>query len=205
MWLYRENSKALFKALISAFGLTALFYSNGAYAVNAPNLAVMLTNFATSVPSLMQLVTAGAYVMGMFFVVAAIMGMKHFGEMRTMASPEHSIAGPLIELCAGIALLYLPSSIQTGLSTFWTTTNPYAYVTSATDQYSIFINTCYTIFQLLGIIAFIRGILILTKLGGGRGQQGMLAKAVSHMVGGIICINMYNFIQVLETTVGWTP
>jgi intracellular multiplication protein IcmC len=58
--------------------------------------------------------------------------------------------------------------------------------------------------QVIGVVAFIRGLLILKELGGGRSQATM-GKALSHLIGGILCINLYNAIQVLETTVGWTP
>lgn len=205
MWFDREMRSALFKAFLSASWFSALLYSNGAYAVGVPNLSVMLTNFASSVPNLMQLVTAGAFVIGMFLVVAAVMGMKHFGELRTMMTQEHSISGPLVEFFVGISLLYLPSTIRSGLSTFWISTNPYAYVSSATDQYTTFINACYSIMQLVGVIAFIRGLLMLKAAGGGKAQQGMLGKAAAHLVGGIMCMNIYNTLQVLQATVGWTP
>ncbi len=205
MWLDRETRGALFKAFLSSLWVSGIFFSRGAYAVTVPNLATMVTNFATAVPNLMQLVTAGSYVLGMFFVVAGIMGMKHFGEMRTMMSQEHGITGPLVEFFVGVALIYLPSSIHAGLSTFWLVTNPYAYLNATTDQYTTFVNACYALFQLIGVIAFMRGLIILKKVGGGRGQQATVGGALAHLVGGILCINLYNTIQMLESTVGWTP
>lgn len=205
MWLDHETRGALFKAFLSALWLSGICFSSGAHAVTVPDLASMLTNFATAVPNLMKLVTASAYVLGMFFVIAAIMGMKHFGEMRTMMSQEHSVTGPVVEFFVGAALLYLPSTIRTGLSTFWVTTNPYAYLTRTTDQYTTFINACYSIFQLVGVIAFIRGLLILKAAGGGRSQQDSISRGLAHIVGGVLCMNLYNTIQMLEATVGWTP
>ncbi|HSW70347.1 MAG TPA: hypothetical protein VLH77_00010 [Gammaproteobacteria bacterium] len=204
MWLHQESKAPFFKAMLSALWLTGIFFSSGAYAVSIPDLGVMLTNFATSVPTLMKLVTAGAYVMGMFLVISSIMGMKHFGEMRTMASQEHSLTGPLVGFFVGVAMLYLPSTVRSGLSTFWVTTNPYAYLNTASDQYTIFINACYGIIQLIGVIALIRGLLIMKQVGGGRAQQATLKAGLAHLVGGILCINIYNTIQVLEATVGWT-
>ncbi|HSW71433.1 MAG TPA: hypothetical protein VLH77_05585 [Gammaproteobacteria bacterium] len=202
MWLNQDRNTVI-KAFIIAFGATVFFYSSGAYAVGVPDLSVMLTNFATAVPNLMRLVTAVSYVMGMFFVVAAIMGMKHFGEMRTMMSQEHGVTGPVVEFLVGAALLYLPSTIRTSLSTFWVSTNPYAYLTVAPDQYTTFTNACYSIVQLVGVIAFIRGLLILKKVGGGKSQE-TFGKAMAHLGGGILCINLYGAIQMLQATVGWT-
>lgn len=212
MWFDVDTRAAVFKSFLSALWVFGMFYSSGAYATasgfanaagNAPNLATMLTNFATAVPNLMRMVTAGAYVMGMYFVMAGVMGMKHFGEMRTMMSQEHGVTGPLVEVFIGAAMLYLPSTIRTGLSTFWVSTEPYAYLTGATDQYTTFINACYSIIQLIGVVAFIRGLMILQKVGSGKGQQDTLGKAIAHIGGGVLCINMYNTIQMLEATVGW--
>jgi len=200
-----DTQVILFKALLAALWVSSLLFSSGAYAVTVPNLATMLTNIAEAVPNLMKLVTASAYVLGMFFVIAGIMGMKHFGEARTMMSQEHGVSGPLIEFFVGIALIYLPSTIRSGLSTFWVSTNPYAYLDSTTDQYTVFVNACYSIMQLVGVIAFIRGLLILKALGGGRGHQATMGQALAHIVGGILCLNLYNTIQVLEVTIGWTP
>jgi hypothetical protein len=198
----REDSKAVFKALICALWFTGIFYTSGAQAATAPNLSVMLTNFATAVPNLMQLVTAATYILGMFFMIASIMGMKHFGEMRTMMSQEHGIVGPLVEFCVGAAMIYLPSTIKSGLSTFWVSPNPYAYLDAATDQYTTFINACYSIIQLIGVIAFIRGLIILKNVGSGRSQD-TIGKAAAHITGGVMCINMYTTIEMLQATVGW--
>jgi intracellular multiplication protein IcmC len=130
------------------------------------------------------------------------MGMKHFGEMRTMQSREHGVWGPIIELLIGAALIYLPSSVQGVMSTFWTSTNPYAYLTSSTALNSAFVDACYSVIQLIGVIAFIRGLIMLQQAGSERAQPHMLGKALSHLVGGILCINLYGTIQTLEATVG---
>jgi intracellular multiplication protein IcmC len=205
MWGDREGRGAFVKALLSALWFTGIFHSSGAYAASSsvPSLSMMLINFSAVVPSLIQVVTAGAYALGMFFMVASLMGMKHFGEMRTMMSQEHSLSGPLVEFFVGASLLYLPSTIQMGLSTFWVSPNPYAYLDAVTDQYTVFINACYSIVQLIGLIALVRGLLILKKVGSGRSQE-TLGKALAHLMGGVLCINIYSTLQMLEATVGWT-
>jgi intracellular multiplication protein IcmC len=191
------------KPALYALVLAATFYTPSAFALNLPNLQAMVTNLAATVPNLMRLVTACSYVMGMFMMIMAVMGMKHLGEMRTMQSREHGFAGPSIEFLVGAALIYLPSTILAGVNTFWVGgTNPYAYVTSSTDQYTLFVNACYGIINLIGVIAFMRGLLMLNQAGGERGQPGMFPKAISHMIGGILCINIYGTIQMLQATVG---
>jgi intracellular multiplication protein IcmC len=148
----------------------------------------------------MQFVTALAYVMGMFFIYKGLMALKQYGQERTQMSSQHELKGPLIFLAVGAALLYLPSSVQVGLNTFWMNPNPYGYQLVATDQWETIRQDTYVIIQLIGTIAFIRGLVMLTHLGGQHAQPGQLGKAMAHIIAGIFCINLYEFITVIENT-----
>ena len=194
----------LTRSFLSAFAATILIWNSPAYAINV-DVTTMINNLAANVPNLMRLTTAIAYVMGMFFILMAIMGLKHFGESRTQMATEHSLKGPGIYFFVGLALLYLPNSVWVGLDSFWQTPTPYAYVTAATDQWSVLLNNSYSIIQLIGTIAFIRGLLILNSFAGhGGGQQNALGKALAHLAGGIFCINIQQTIQMLQATLGIT-
>lgn len=189
----------------SLFGLLILFYLSPANAqqinLTSVNAAQMLQNIATQLPNLMRLVTALAYVMGMYFILFGIFKLKQYGEQRTMMSHEHSLKAPLVFLIIGTLLIYLPSSVQIGISTFWTNPNPYGYL-QQTDQWGEFFSSVFTVMQLVGVIAFIRGLVILTHLGGHGGQPGTLSKGLTHIIGGIFLINMYQFAQVIMVTLG---
>ncbi|MHB1946484.1 MAG: hypothetical protein ACYCQI_00030 [Gammaproteobacteria bacterium] len=188
------------KALFLAFPIAIFFYSGSAYAIGI-DVSTMIQNLGTSIPSLMQLVTAIAYVLGMFFIIKGVFGLKEYGENRAHRGGEHGLKGPVIMILVGAALLYLPSSVQVGLSTFWSEPNPYAYQTDATDDsWAALLNSVYLILQLIGTISFIRGLIILANMGHGGHQQGGFAKALSHMIGGILLINIYQFLQVIFNT-----
>ncbi len=177
---------------------TSLIVSPTGTALSA---ADMITHIASQIPNLMRLVTALAYVLGMGFIFHGVLALKHYGEQRTMMSGQPHLKGPLIYITVGTLLLYLPTSVQVGVSTFWTEPNPYGYLQQQ-DQWSQFLNNCYMVVQLFGIIAFIRGLVILTHLGGHGGQPGTLAKGMTHIIGGILCINIYQFVQVIMITLG---
>jgi len=167
-----------------------------------PDVAQMLVNFSNSVPSLMRLVTALAYVMGFFFVYKGLSEFKKLGESRTMMSGEQSITGPLLHIFVGTTLIYLPSTIYVGLGTlFGNEFTPYAWKTSATDSWSLVSNSIFLIVSLVGVISFIRGLLLLNQLGG-HAQPGTFAKAMTHLIAGVLCINLYGFLQVVSTTFG---
>lgn len=163
----------------------------------------MLENIADAVPNLMRLITAIAYVMGIYIIISGVILLKHVGEMRTQMSHEHHISKPLIMIVCGAMLTYLPTAVQVTTSTFWKDPSPIAYQPSS-DQYFQFINICFIIVQFVGALAFIRGLIILSHAGAGGGQDSF-KKGVVHIVGGILAINIYQFVQVIMITLGMNP
>lgn len=194
-------SSFLFVLVLIFFALPTFAQDNNAAPLTSLSAQSILVNLAQQVPNLMRLVTAIAYVLGMYFIIAGIIKLKHAGEMRTQMSQEHSLAGPLIYIAIGAMLLYLPSTVQIGLSTFWTNPNPYGYVNQQ-DQWSQFTNVVYIIVQFIGVLAFIRGLIILSHLSGHGGQPGTFARGLTHIIGGILCVNLYQFVQVIMNTLG---
>lgn len=168
--------------------------------VNVDNLNAqnMIDNIVKQIPQLMQMVTAIAYVLGMYMIIQAVIKMKQLGEARAMMSQEKGWKEPIVYLAVGALLLYLPSSVQVGMSTFWTEPNPYGYLEEQ-DQWQDFIKNVFIIIQFVGTIAFIRGLVIMSHLSG-HGQPGQFSKGLTHIIGGIFCINIYQFVQVIMNT-----
>jgi hypothetical protein len=166
-----------------------------------PSAQTMLVNIGEQIPNLMRLITAVAYVMGLYCIIHGVILMKHLGEARTQMSHEHSISKPIAYLAVGAGLTYLPSTIQVGLSTFWVNPNPYGYLQMQSDWFQ-FINVCFLIVQFVGVLAVIRGLLLLKDIGGGHGQGQGPAKGLTHVIGGLLCINIYQFVQVIMITLG---
>ena len=167
--------------------------------VSSISAQAMIDRIAEQMPSIMRMVTAIGYVLGMYFIFFSLMKFKEFGEQRTMMSSQHHLKEPLTYMVVGALLLYLPSSVQVGMSTFWAEPNPYGYLEEK-DQWSSFLNNCFMMVQLFGTIAFIRGLVILSRTG--HGGQGEFGKGMTHIVGGILCINIYQFVKVILWTLG---
>lgn len=195
---------ALFASLFAALPAMAQTPSDSTgYTAAASGLSAqdMINRIATQIPNLMRMVTAIGYVLGMYFIFYSLMKFKQFGEQRTMMSAQHHLKEPLTYLVVGALLLYLPSSVQVGMSTFWADPSPYGYLEDQ-DQWSQFINNCILVVQLVGTIAFIRGLVILSHTGGQHGGQGQFARGVTHIIGGLFCINIYGFVKVILFTLG---
>lgn len=197
------SAKYVSKDLLIFVILSFLFYFSPAYAVgNEPNAGNIINNLADQMPNLMRLVTAISYVLGMFMVFKGLMEFKKFGEQRTMMSSSHELKRPLIFLVVGTALLYFPTTVNVGISTFWQYPSPLAYDTENGGEYTQIWKNALLIIQLIGAIAFIRGLLIMTQLAGHGGGQNVFGKAMAYIVGGIMCINMYGLLQIIWNTLG---
>jgi intracellular multiplication protein IcmC len=196
----KPKIKALSQVETAFFFIISYFmFVPSVYAV--PNVADMIENIAKTVPQLMYFTTALAYVFGFWFVFHGLLLLKKYGMQRTQMSGDANLAPPLLSIFVGAALIYLPTTVQSGMSTFWTDPNPYGYET-ANAEWNTFIGACFMIIQLVGVIAFMRGLMMLTKLGQGGGQQAGFGRAAAHIVGGIFCIDMYDFLKAVFETLG---
>lgn len=175
--------------------------SGASGAVSTVSAQDMINRIVEQLPSLTRLVTAFAYVMGMWFIILSMMKFKRYGEMRTMMSAQHHLREPMTYLVVGALLLYLPSSVNVGLSTFWAEPSPYSYLEDQ-DQWAQFINNCFMVVQFFGVVAFVRGLAIIAQLGGQGGAQGAFGRGITHIIGGLFCINIYQFVQVILFTLG---
>lgn len=197
---YKKPLNAIMTNKSSMYRFFALFmlfcysctYSDCVFAdnvLNVPALQDMINHLSSSIPSLMKLVTGSAFVMGMYLMISSVIRMKHFGEMRSMMGREHAVWGPIIQFFVGAFLIYLPSTVHMMMWTLWNVSSPLAYSTASSTN-SEFISSCFLIIQLVGTIAFIRGLLFLNEAGSDKGQNS-IGKGLTHLIGGILCINIY--------------
>ena len=191
------------KAFFSSLFTFSFFYAPMAHA-DVPDAATMLENLVANVPQFMQLVTATSYVMGMWLAYKGVLGLKAFGEQRSMMASHQELKGPLFSLGIGAALMYLPSSVQAGIATFWTGDNPYGYIPdSGSDEFSTLYSDATMLMELIGTVAFIRGLLVLHGLGG-QAQGATFGKGITYIIAGVMCINFNSFLATINGTLGIT-
>jgi intracellular multiplication protein IcmC len=163
------------------------------------NIAVLIQNLGI-MGNIFQTI---AVLMGLGLFMGSIFKLKRYGEMRTMMSHQMTIAAPLMMMLGGIMLLCLPFVLHTALLNFWASNNPMRYVPSGSPWEQI-IPAIVIFVRLIGVGAFMRGIVLFSRAGGEHGQQGMMAKAVLHMLGGLLCVNIVATVHLLKAIIGWT-
>ena len=161
---------------------------------NPVNLQVFLNRLSKSYNELEHLITAWAYLTGMMFGCYALFQLKIYGEMRTMMSGHANIFRPLMYLVVCVALMYLPSTLGTMMMTTFGTSSATPLSWSDVDEvgvhgYKLAITPALLgLVRLVGIVAFIRGWILLTRIT----EQGQhnFGKAATHIIGGVLLINI---------------
>jgi intracellular multiplication protein IcmC len=169
------------------------------------DVTYILDNLQKQIPALVRLVVAIGYVVGLVFFVMAIMRLKAYGH-QTVASAYHASIGPsLAYLGAGTALMYFPSMLSSGTATFFAGGGDsiLGYAEFNNLPYAQLFVTVIMIVRLVGYIAFLRGWLMLSKVGSHSGQQGMMTKGIVHIIGGILAVNIVTTWEVLRATLGY--
>lgn len=175
--------------------------SSTAYAIDA---AQFLENVANTLDPFSQLVTGAAYLFGLAFFFKAMYHLKVYGEARTMMSVQTSIRTPMTYLLIGAAFLYLPTAIDIMLSTTFGSDNILAYSEwEGNAQYGgISMAAVFKIIQFVGLVAFLRGWLLLSQTAGQGAQPQAFGKALTHILGGILAMNVVGTANILSATLG---
>ena len=168
-----------------------------------PTLTTMVTNLANAAPAMTRLLTAMSYVIGFFFFFSAVYKLKQYGDLRTMMSSSTDVRVPIIQLVIGSCFLFFPSFIEVGLQTLFNTSSPLAYHNGGDKTHEQIISAVIRIMQVVGVFAVMRGLSLLAKAGN-QGQPGMVGKGVTHLIAGVLAINIYGTWQVLENSLGFT-
>lgn len=170
----------------------------------------ILENLKPSLVQVQRLITAVAYLMGVHYLIKGVMALKHAGEMRSHMSQQHSMKEPVFYLFVGAMLLYLPSAISIFLMTVFGSDDILQYnqlkssnpiINTMFGSAGVFGQDMVLFVQVTGLIAFVRGWMLIAK-GASQGghQQGGLGKGLMHIVGGILAINIVQTLNVINNT-----
>ncbi len=159
----------------------------------------MIVNIANTMPSLLAMFSALSYVLGFILVLKGVYKLKEYGEMRTSMSSQTNLWPPMITLAIGTMLIFFVSTYQVGLQTLFAYSSPLSY-TEGSDSTEDLVTAVVSIMQVVGVIAFIRGMLLLNGAGSPGAQPGGIGKGLTFVIGGLLAINIYGSFQVLANT-----
>jgi intracellular multiplication protein IcmC len=169
----------------------------------------ILTNLANSLAPVEKLVTGGAYLIGCAFVFKAIYSLKTYGESRTMMSSNTSIKEPLAYLMVGAILIYYPTAFKIFMQTSFGYQNVLQYAPVNSNNAAI--DTLFgsgsavgrplsMIIQVVGLIAFVRGWVLIARSASQGQPPGGTGKGLVHVFGGILAMNIVGTLDMINNT-----
>ncbi len=175
------------------------------------SLDTAIINLSRAFDSIEQLIVAITYIIGLTLIVRGIMMYRIFANQTFGSAQRGEIAGPMVHLVVGALLLYIPSTLTTSLTTVFGSSdisaaqNLIGYATlSSTEKWQKLTNVVIQYMLLIGLIAFVRGWVILSKMGHSGSQPGSVGKGLVHVIGGILLINIVDTVNILGCTFGYT-
>ena len=170
----------------------------------------VFANLAASMFSVERLVTGAAYLIGLMFAFKALMTLKAHGESRSqMSSGGNSIKEPLLYFLVAGMLIYLPSGFEVLMNSTFGYSNVLAYApvnshNSGLDMLfgadSMFGSSLALIIQTIGVIAFVRGWILVARSASQGQQAGGTGKGLMHVFGGILAMNIVGTLQIINNT-----
>ncbi|MDC3181194.1 hypothetical protein OAT84_03555 [Gammaproteobacteria bacterium] len=147
------------------------------------------------------------YVVGVGFVFSGINKLKKLGHRTAFMNVDAGITGPMMMVLIGACLTALP--------TFFNVINKSIFNDEAIQAASALgvsqgvspdfitqMKPIIFIIQLIGMIALLRGFLILSKATGQGAQPGTVSKGFVHIFGGVLAVNIVQTANIVTKTFG---
>ena len=193
--------------ILAPFFLVSTVYAQdtdtSAYSIDS-----IFSNLSTSLSGVSQFLTALSYVIGIYLTVSAVFKFKKFGHRTAFMHVEAGMFGPIMQFFIGVGLLYTPTFIGVLNATVFgdsSIDDVMAYSTSGSSpDWASAIEPMYQTIQVIGLIAFLRGWLILTKSvqKDGGNQPGQTTKGIIHIIGGVMAMNITRTIDIITASFG---
>ncbi|MBI2790827.1 MAG: hypothetical protein HYX61_02615 [Gammaproteobacteria bacterium] len=185
--------------------------SSGIINADAFSLTTALTNLNNAFTSIEHLIVAVSYVIGLSLMVRGVMMYKALATQTMSSAQKGEFAGPLVFIIVGGILVYFPSTLTTSLSSVFVTSDisPASELIgyqslSGSEKWQQISTVVIEYMKLIGLIAFVRGWVILSKMGHSGSQPGSVGKGLIHLIGGVLLINVVETVAILACTFGYT-
>lgn len=167
------------------------------------DLVTILGNLSQSLYPVQRLISGGAYLLGILFVMKALGKLKKIGDHRAQSSSQEKMFTPMMYLAFGTALIYLPTIMKTMANTAFGVGNVLTYTPPPTPNIYSSIGL---IVRTAGILWFVRGCVLVAHASEPGTQEG--PKGMLFIIAGIFAMNFDNTIAVINYILGqfvkWT-
>ncbi len=162
------------------------------------------TIFITNLGYIANLLQTVSILMGLFTFMGGLFRLKRYSEMRTFMSYQMTLAWPLLMIIGGVSLMALPFILRTALLNTWGVTNPLRYSGDVATGFDQLIPPIIMVVRLVGVGAFIRGVLLFSRTGREGMPPGTMGKAMLHILGGVMCVHIIGTMDLMKSILGFS-
>jgi hypothetical protein len=186
--------------------------NQGSGTSSAQVLDVMLTNFVGNIKGpMISLVSLISIVSGLFMIIRGLVKASRFGfdpKTNSVTNILSSLVFGAIMMAVGENLnVFVHSMFGSGVALSGNTSGTVtawkfvSAVGGGSEQFGAAVAAALNFIQVIGVISFVRGWLIMKKVVEG-GGNATTAQGMSHILGGVCAINIGPFLKILDTTMG---
>ena len=180
--------------------------SGGSSIIDSTTIQTMLKNLDVALPGVVQFLIGLCYLMGLSFMVAAVWRLKKFGHRTAFMHTETGLVAPLVLFLMGALLLYTPGLFEI----FNYTLFQQSQFQNITDwelqhtggSWASVLMPMLQLIQVIGLISFVRGWLLLSRATNTHSQPGNASKGIIHVVAGILGMNITRTIDLISNSLG---
>lgn len=165
--------------------------------MNIPDFVSILGNLSQSLYPVQRLITGGAYLIGLVFVMTAIGKFRKIADHKAQSSSQEKMYSAMMYLLIGAALIYLPSALNLMANTAFGAGNVLTYAKPSTaDIYS----SMGLLIRTAGVLWFIRGCVLVAHSSQPGSKDG--PKGLVFLVAGVLAMNFDNTIAMVNWVLG---
>lgn len=160
-------------------------------------------NLLESLDLIYKFLVGVAYIAGVGFTLMGLYRLKKFGTGSAFMHDKRSMIGPAALFIIGIILMYTPRFLKVMMGTLYGNDSVMAYENLSEDAtFREMMRPLIGIIQVVGLIAFIRGFILVSKSTGEGAPPGSMSKGVIHIVGGVLAVNIVGTVELVTNTLG---
>lgn len=169
---------------------------------SALDINTMMDNLRSNYPAIVRMIVGLAFLIGIMLMVSAVHKLRAYGEVRTMMPSNAEFSGPMIQFLIGTFLIFFPTIVNVSIYSLWGTSSILAWTPTSVNWASVE-KAALGLIRILGYIAVLRGLLMMSKAAQKGSPPGMLGKGMIHLIGGILAINIEGTISVILASFGY--
>lgn len=192
--------------LFSIFGLlSALLFPQYAFAEGGKVMTTLQTIFENGQDAWVQIII---FLGAAMFVTGVVLGGVAIGKFKGVADGKVSMTQPIVITLVSAGLIASPSVIMMIAETYYEKQvwRPTALLSAIPQTSSMApgvaeaLTSVLIFVQLLGVVAFFRGMLMFRAIGANGNNNGGFGKAMTHVLGGVLAINIQLTVGILART-----